>query len=294
MFGKNDPEKQLFFRKPFSEKYTLTIKADVLAGSMPIKTTTEIRWDLRVLKVTGEEAEIELITLGQELLQTNNPALKELARMNQAFAKMYSEIHAVIDRSGKVQRILNESVIKRKWASVKAEMEEIEEQSDAIRGIILMNDEIFNSGAQILKAVQNNEFFGIYFHYVYGTRLPGDATADTCWNHFQQAQVNWGYNIRASHTLPVAPHVQAVTVEVTGTPLTELNTAWVKKAYGAFQQVDISQVKPKLSETGRYAIEPATGRLKEAWLVKEEIADQRFIFSRLEYELKGSGTGQQA
>lgn len=286
MFGKNNPEKQLFFRKPFSEKYTLTIKADVLAGTMPIKTTTEIRWDLRVIKVTGEEAEIELITLGQELLQTNNPALKELARMNQAFAKMYSEIHAIIDRSGKVIRILNEALIKRKWDAVKAEMLEIEGQSDAIKGIILMNDEIFNSSDQILKAVQNNEFFSIYFHHLYGTRLPGDFTTAARWNHFQQTQVIWGYNFRPSHVLPAAPGVQAVTVEVTGAPLTELNSSWVKKAYGNFQNVDISQVKPQLSETGRYAIDPASGKLKEAYLLKEEIADPRFIFSRLEYDLK--------
>ncbi|MGO4288974.1 hypothetical protein [Chitinophaga sp. RAB17] len=288
MFGNNNPEKQLFFRKPFSEKYTLTIKADVLAGSMPIKTTTEIRWNLQVIKVEEDLIEIELITLDNELLATNNPALKDLARMNQAFARMYNEIHVLIDRSGKVKKVLNEELIKRKWASTKAEMQAIENQVEAVKGIIILNDEIFTSPEKIVTAVQNNEFFSIYFHHVYGRKLPGDTPVETRWNHFQQAQVDWSYSIRSNVTLPVMTNQSSVIIDVTGYPVTRLDNNWIKKAYSAFQNVDTSQIKPHLTELGKYNIDPQTGRLKEAYLLKEEIAHPQFIFSKMEYTMKAA------
>ncbi|WP_147243575.1 hypothetical protein [Chitinophaga flava] len=289
MFGNHNSEKQLFFRQPFSDKYTLTIKADVLAGSVPIQTTTEIRWDLRVKNIQKDLIEIELLTLDNELLATNNPALKEMARMNQAFARMYSEIHVLIDKSGKVKKVLNEELIKRKWASTKAEMEAIENQVEAVKGIIIMNDEIFTSPEKIITAVQHNEFFSIYFHQVYGRKLPGETSVETKWNHFQQAQMDWYYSLRPNITLPVLQEQSSVTVDITGHPVTRVDNNWIRKAYGAFPNIDTGTIKPRFSELGRYNIEPQTGRLKEAYLLKEEIAHPQFISSKIEYTMKAVG-----
>lgn len=284
--GLSDAGKQFFFRQPFSERYILTIKTDALAGSIPIKTVTEIRWDLRVLNVTEEGTEIELITLDNELLETNNPALKELARMNQLFARMYSELHVLIDRSGKVREILNEELIRRKWASVKREMEEMENQVAAVKGIILMNDELFTSPDKMKEAVQGNEFFGIYFNHVYGMRLPGESRTEGKWNLFQQARVEWRYDVKPGVPLPAAPQVSSVEVDITGRLLTRLDKEWINLAYGAFQNIDLSGLKPRLTELGKYRLDPHTGRLKEAYLLKEEVADPRFVFSKIEYFMK--------
>ena len=285
-FGtRNALDKQLFFREPFSQRYTLVIRTDVLAGSLPIQTVTEIRWDLRVLRIGEEWTEIELITLDNELLETNNPYLRDLARMNQAFARMYGEIRVLIDRSGQVIRLLNEDVIRRKWASTKREMEEIDQQSDAIRGIVQMNDDIFTSPAKMVEAVQHNEFFDLYFSQVYGRRLPGEAPPRTKWNQFQQAKVEWGYDLNPDTALPAEASVPSVVVEVKGYPLTRLDRNWIRTAYGAFQNVDLEQLRPRLAELGKYVIEPRTGRLKEAYFLKEEVADPRFVFSKMEYTL---------
>lgn len=289
MFSNEYPEKQLFFRQPFSERYTLTIKADVMAGAVPIQTTTEIRWDLRVKNILKDTIEIELLTLDNELVATNNPALKEMARMNQAFARMYSELHLLIDRTGQIKKVLNEDLIKRKWAGTKAELQAIEDQVEAVKGIIDMNDELFTTPEKIIAAIQQNEFFSIYFHRIYGRKLPGDTAVETKWNHFQQAQLEWSYNLRPNSALPAIQGQQAITVEVTGYPLTNIDQEWLKKAYGAFHHIDTAHVKPRLIESGRYQIDPQTGRLKEAFLLKEEVAHPQFIHSKLEYSMKAVG-----
>jgi hypothetical protein len=285
-FGiKNALDKQLFFRAPFTQRYTLTIRTDVMAGSLPIQTVTEIRWDLRVLRVEEEWTEIEVFTLDNELIETNNPYLRDLARMNQAFARMYSEIHVHIDRGGQVIEVLNEDVIRKKWAATKREMEAIDRQSDAIRGIVQMNDAIFTSPEKIVEAVKHNEFFDLYFNQVYGKRIPGETSPLVKWNQFQQVKVEWGYDLAADTPLPAAGNVHAVTVDLKGYPLTRLDKAWIKKAYGAFQNIDPERLQPRLSELGKYVIEPKTGRLKNAYLLKEEVADPQLVFSKMEYTL---------
>lgn len=276
---RNTLARQLFLREPFSQRYRLTIRTDVLAGSLPIQTVTEIRWDFRVLTVGEDGAEIELLTLDNELVETNNPYLKDLARMNQAFARMYSEIRVVVDRSGRVLRLLNEPVIRRKWEATKREMEDIQQGSDAIRGIVQLNDDLFTSPEKMIAAVQHNEFFDLYFGQVYGQRLPGEGPNRTRWNQFQQAELEWGYDLAPSQ------NGAEVIVEVKGFPLTRLDKTWIKKAYGAFQNIDLERLRPRLSELGRYVIEQATGRLKEAYLLKEEVADPQLVYAKMEYTL---------
>lgn len=260
-----------------------------MAGAIPIKTTTEIRWDLRVKNIRQDAIEIELLTLDNELVATNNPALKDMARMNQAFARMYSELHLLIDRSGQVKKVLNEDLIKRKWTATKAELQAIEDQVEAVRGIIDLNDEIFTNPEKIVTAIQQNEFFSVYFHRVYGRKLPGDTPVETKWNHFQQAQLDWSFNLRPNSALPAIQGQQTVSVDITGTALTNIDQEWMKKAYAAFHHIDTTQVKPRLIESGRYQIDPQTGRLKEAYLLKEEVAHPQFIHSKLEYSMKAVG-----
>jgi hypothetical protein len=273
------------FRQPFSEKYTLTITTDIQAGSFPLQTKALIRWALRVVEVDGYgQAEMELITVENRLLEANNPNLKEIAALNQAFARMYSEIQARLDPRGRLLEVTNLPVILGKWEQTKAEMRGIEKEVPALQEVIRLNDETFASPEKVRLAVEHNEFFQIYFHLIYGEPLPADGLRRTHRNLFNSADVHWQYAAEAVPALPTwAAHTD---VTVTGTPAAAPDDEWVRQAYGAFGTLDLTQLRPRLTERGQYRFQPASGKLLAGTLVKEEIAHPDHVRGKMTYELK--------
>ena len=274
------------FRKPFSEKYTLTITTDILAGNFPIQTKAQIRWALRVVHVDSYgQAEMELITIENQLLETNNPNLKDIAALTQAFARMYSEIHVKLDHNGRLLEVINLPVILGKWKQTKAEMHSIEKEVPALQEIIQLNDEIFASPEKVKLAIEHNEFFNIYFHLIYGAGLPAAGLKRKHRNMFNSADVNWQYSANAMPDFSAGAERTEVTV--IGTPADTLGDEWIKEAYGQFGTMDLSQLKPRLMEKGLYRFQPASGKLLVATLVKEEIAHPDYIRGTMTYELWG-------
>lgn len=281
-------ERVIRFRKPFSEIYTLTITTDILAGNFPIQTKTQIRWALRIVHVDDYgQTEVELITIENQLLGTNNPNLKDIAALNQAFARMYSEIHVKLDRKGKLQEVINLPVILSKWKQTKAEMQSIEKEVPAIQDIIQLNDEIFASPDKVKLAIEHNEFFNIYFHLIYGEGLPTGGLKRKHRNMFNSVDVNWKYLAKAIPELPTEASFTDVTL--IGTPTDTLGGEWIKEAYGNFGMIDLNQLNPRLIEKGLYRFQPASGKLLEATLVKEETAHPDYIRGKMTYELKSDG-----
>ena len=276
------------FRRPFSEKYTLTITTDILAGNFPIQTKAQIRWALRVINVNNlGEAEIELITIENQLLEANNPNLKDIALLSQAFARMYSEIHVKLDRKGKILEILNMPLILGKWNQTKAEMQKIENEVPAIADIVKLNDDIFASPDKVKLAIEHNEFFNVYFHLIYGEELPTDELKRMHRNLFNSVDVNWQYTVKAA--LSRADEDLIANVTVSGTPSDNLDGAWMKEAYGNFD-LDLHQLDPRLSETSQYSFQMESGKLLSAGLVKEETAHPDYIRGKMTYELKCDDT----
>ena len=186
-------------KKPFNEKYTLTVTTDLLAGSFPILTKAEIRWSLRVVDVEGSgAAEIELITIDNQLLETNNPNFHDIAALNRAFARMYAEIRVKLDANGKVLEVVNLPTIIGKWNQTKAEMQKISKDIPAIETVVQLNDETFADPDKVKVAVENNEFFKIYRYLLYGVRLPADKLQRRHNNLFNSTEVNWEYKVRAA------------------------------------------------------------------------------------------------
>lgn len=277
------------FRKPFGDNYTLNIKTDIQAGSFPIHTKARVRWALRVTQVddTTGQADLELITVENQLLETNNPNLHDIAALNQAFARMYSEIQVRLDRRGKVLEVLNLPVILGKWQETKAAMAKIEAEVPAIADVVRLNDDIFANPDKVKLAIEHNEFFGIYFYLIYGEKLPTADLNKTHRNLFNSIDVNW----RFSASVINAPSSQNLStkVSITGSPTDELGMDWIKKAYSSFEMIDPSQINPRLSEKGEFLFEKATGKLLEAVLTKEENAHPEYIRGKMMYELKSDG-----
>lgn len=276
--------KKIRFRQPFSEKYSLTIDTDMLAGNFPIETKTEIRWAFRVIEVDRfGQAEIELITVENRLVETNNPNLHDIAALSQAFGRMYSEIHVKLDLKGKVVEIVNLQSILGKWEQTKAEMQKIESEIPAMADVVKLNDDIFASPDKVKLAIESNEFFNIYFHLIYGEPLPAKELSRTHRNLFNSVDVDWEFEANSKRV--VTSNGRLEVVKIAGRPAEELGSAWIKEAYNNFQMVDQMQIQPNLSETGEYVFHPETGKLRKAVLTKKEIAHPEFIRGVMTYTI---------
>ncbi|MBO0856954.1 MAG: hypothetical protein J2P21_00565 [Chloracidobacterium sp.] len=278
-------ERVIRFRQPFSAKYTLTITTDILAGYFPIQTKAQIRWALRVINVNKYgQAEIELFTIENRLIETSNPNLNELAALNQAFARMYSEIQVKLDPRGKLLEVVNLPVILSKWEQTKSEMQSIEKESPALRDIIQLNDDIFASPEKVKLAVEHNEFFNLYFHLIYGEELPAAGLRRKHRNLFNSADVSWQYFAEA---VPGSPDDDVFTdVEIRGAPIGQMSEEWINAAYGKFELEGHPKLNPRLMEKGEYRFESASGKLLKAMLLKEEIAHTNFLRGKMIYKLK--------
>jgi hypothetical protein len=287
----NDDDRVIRFRQPFSEKYTLTIATDILAGYFPIQTKTQIRWSLRVINVSNYgHAEIELITIENRLIETNNPNLKDLAALNQAFARMYSEIQVILDPRGKLLEVVNLPVILSKWEQTKSEMQGIEKEAPVLQDIIQLNDDIFAKPEKVKLAIEHNEFFNIYFHLIYGEELPAAGLRRKHRNLFNSADVSWQYFAEAD---PDSPDDGIFTdVEIRGMPTGAMTQEWINEAYGKFEIEGRPELNPRLMEKGDYRFESASGKLLKATLVKEEIAHPNFLRGKMIYKLKSDDHGE--
>jgi hypothetical protein len=277
-------ERVIRFRQPFSEKYTLTITTDIQAGHFPIQTKARIRWALRVVNIDNAgRAEIELITIENRLVETNNPNLEDMAALSQAFARMYSEIHVRLDPKGKLLEVINLPVILSKWEQTKAEMRSVGEEVPAFQDIIQLNDEIFATPEKVKLAIEHNEFFNIYFHLIYGEELPAAGLRRKQRNLFNSADVRWEYFADADPDLPT--NAMFTDVGISGAPMGVREEEWIKAAYGRFEAMELPQLNPQLMEKGSYRFQPASGKLLKARLVKEEIAHPKFLYGIMIYEL---------
>lgn len=278
-------QRTIRFRESFSEKYTLTIDTNMLAGNFPIETKAEVRWSFQVIKAERNgEAEIELITVENRLVEANNPNLHDIAALSQAFGRMYSEIHVRLDAKGKVKEIINLPAILGKWEQTKAEMQKIESEVPAMADVVKLNDDIFASPDKVKLAIEANEFFSIYFHLIYGEPLPAKGLKKTHRNLFNSINVNWEFNADSRRISTQKGPVEVV--KITGRPADAIDAAWIKEAYGNFQMVDQTQIRPNLSETGEYVFRPESGKLRKATLIKKEIAHPEFIRGEMVYTLK--------
>lgn len=274
------------FRQPFTEKYTLTASTNIQAGHFPIQTKTTVRWSLQVINIDDDgNAEIELLTLENLIVDTNNPNLQDIVALNQVFGKMYSELHLVIDIQGKVKTILNLKHIQDKWETTKQDMKEIQEKVPALQTLLNLNDEIFNSSEKIKIAIENNEFFKHYFHRIYGKAQPIIAYSVEQLNLLQTAPTGWGYTFTRKPDYDFE-HIKDITINYIGKANVEMDKEWKNKAYGHLQDIDIKKLNPVLTENGAYHFDAKTGRLYRAEIVVKEIADPNFIHGKMHFILE--------
>ncbi|WPU97477.1 hypothetical protein SNE26_15735 [Mucilaginibacter sp. cycad4] len=277
----NSPAKSVItIREPFIEKYTLTIITDIMAGNLPVKSKTEMRWQVKVENVNDVFADMEIITLDNQLLESNNPMVKDIAGMSQAFAKMYNELRVRIDTGGRVLQILNIDQIRKKWGHIKAEIEVLQEANESIKHIISLNDELFVTPDKMKTAVEGNEFFMMFFHHFFGLQLPATTSTYVKRSLLNTADLKWRYSIKAE-----AGNSNDVNVHIGGLMDTNTGSGWVKEAYKHFSHLDLANLKPVFEENGTYRVDKNSGMLISAVLVKTEIVHPQLLKAKISYHI---------
>ncbi|MET3036857.1 hypothetical protein ABXT08_12180 [Chryseobacterium sp. NRRL B-14859] len=277
-------ENKIAIKEPFSDQYTLMIDADIKGVNAYMKSRSQIRWNFNVLAVREDFIEVKLFQLDHVLMETNNPLIKEIAQLTQAMSRMYNELHLTINAEGKIIDILNRDIILSKWKHTRAEMERIAEANPDLKNVIVLNDDIFNNKAKLIQVIQISEFFLMYFNKVYGHKVP-ELFKDTSPNFFNTANVNWAYKIKNLDN-PLLTSDETV-VEMTAEPATALGgIGFYNRAYGQFANlIDIGKLDTSLQEKGIYRFHKESGRLIEASLTREEIADPENLYNKMRYTL---------
>jgi hypothetical protein len=265
----------------FSEQYTLIIDSDIKAVNVHMISRSQLRWDVSVLKVEEDFVEVKIILLDHILLEANNPLIKEIAALTNAFSRLYNELYLKINPEGKILEVLNMDIIKSKWRQTKAEMEKIAENNPDIKNAIVLNDNIFENQSKLIEGIQNNEFFLMYFNKIYGKKVPSNFK-DNALNFFNSANVHWSFNLK-NISNPLLSSDEMI-VELSGEPSVLLNIGFYNRAYVQFaNQIDTSKLQTSLNEKGVYRVEEPTGRMIEASLTREEIADPENLYTKLKY-----------
>lgn len=279
-------ERKILLRAPFSEQYTLTIDSEVKGVDVFVTSKVQLRYDFHVLKVDSDLAEVRLVQLDNVLLESNNPMVGEVAQVSQIFGRMYNELHILLDRSGDVIEVLNTDLVLSKWQQTKAEMEKHIMANEDLQNAIILNDAIFKDPEKIKIAAQANEFLRIYFGNIFDKELP-DRSYIKGTNIFNTAALEWKSTTENSNVLPPDNTSNVLAVTTKSEPKHPLEKAFYQAAYSQFtDKIDIKLLDTQLFQQETRMIDYATGRLQEAEVEKQEVADEKKLYNKLKYTLK--------
>jgi hypothetical protein len=174
-------------------------------------------------------------------------------------------------------------LIKSKWAQTKNEMTAVADNTPEIKNVIALNDGIFQNEAKLIAGIQGSEFFMVYFNEVFANNLPFYKSNIQKNNFFNTNNIPWEYEVSSSTS--VQPDGIAM-IQLIAAPSFSPNESFNKIAYSQFAQlIDIAKLKPILNEQGTYTIQTANGKLLEAILQRDEIADPEKLFTKMTYTL---------
>ena len=271
--------------KPFTEQYELMLESDMNAMGLIMRSKMKMRWDFNVINVNDHQIEARLILLNHELIDSNNPFVKEVAEVTQVFSKMYDEVHVILNHKGSVLSVVNLDFITSKWKAIKAEMEKQLAFAPDLQNVMTLNDNIFSSSKNVALAIESNEFFTTFFSKIYGRDIPYETEVATKNNFLNTLQIQWHYNALFSKDRPVG---DILPIRLIARPAKRLGNDYCRKAYSQFaDKVDVTTLNPVLEEIQEAETDKNDGRLIATKIHRNETASHD-LFLRINYHLYGS------
>lgn len=267
---------EIYISKPqIQRRYHIAINGDMLMGGVENNTKVETECLLNVLEIGSNKcATIELITLNTDVIETGNQAFRELSVIANQLKKVTQDIVCVIDKEGKVLRVVNTEQIKRKWGQLKSEMVSICGRSGELTDFFNINEKLFCDQDTLKQYVGEMEFFKIHFNGLYGHQIRNKEHRETD-NTFKTNKIS--YNLYFDND----EDDELIRIRFEGRDF-EINHDWLQKSYGQMPFVDLRNMKPEFTIQGDYLIEKTTGLIKGAKFVWDENISKELHF-RTEY-----------
>lgn len=255
---------EIYISKPqIQRRYHIAINGDMLMGGVENNTKVETECLLNVLEIGSNKcATIELITLDTDVIETGNQAFRELSVIANQLKKVTQDIVCVIDKEGKVLRVVNTEQIKRKWRQLKSEMVSICGRSGELTDFFNINEKLFCDQNTLKQYVGEMEFFKIHFNGLYGHQIRNKEHRETD-NTFKTNKIS--YNLYFDND----EDDELIRIRFEGRDF-EINHDWLQKSYGQMPFVDLRNMKPEFTIQGDYLIEKTTGLIKGAKFVWDE------------------------
>ena len=255
---------EIYISKPqIQRRYHIAINGDMLMGGVENNTKVETECLLNVLEIGSNKcATIELITLDTDVIETGNQAFRELYVIANQLKKVTQDIVCVIDKEGKVLRVVNTEQIKRKWGQLKSEMVSICGRSGELTDFFNINEKLFCDQDTLKQYVGEMEFFKIHFNGLYGHQIRNKEHRETD-NTFKTNKIS--YNLYFDND----EDDELIRIRFEGRDF-EINHDWLQKSYGQMPFVDLRNMKPEFTIQGDYLIEKTTGLIKGAKFVWDE------------------------
>lgn len=270
--------------KPFSDRYTLFIDSKMMAANVTMNSKTRMRWEFTIHRVTEEYLEISLLQLENTLIESDNPMIKDISSMSQAFGRMYSELHLIISHQGEVIKVLNMGLILDKWDIAKKEMEKAIEHSPEAKEILVLNDEIFKDKEKVKLAIGANDFLNLYFPYAYGKSIPYKNGDIITHNFLNSNTLQWKTKVSVKENETSKGTI--FLVDVSAEPHGILTRSWHQKTYKNFEKVmDIKKLKALLKKESQYTIVKDSGKLLAVYSSNSEVADQEKLYTIMKYSM---------
>lgn len=261
--SENSTAKSYEFLKKETKKYLLTIHSTLNIGGIISENTVEVRWMLTLKNIYPESYEFELITIDNTIIKTNNNGFKEIHKLVTQMQKALNELSFTTNKKCKVIEVINLKVIKEKWQSVKAEMVEYNNNMTTLQEVFSIQEKNFETKGGVEKMVNDTEFFEIYFNSIYGTKLPFKIKKSIP-NIYRTCNIPFSINYTDQKI-----DEQFRDIHISGVPL-DINTDFIKNAYGKFPFIEIEKVQPQYNYVGYYRINLQDGFLEHGTLTLEE------------------------
>lgn len=279
MFGKNNNIIKLQVPK-VRRKYKVNLKGDITFGSFTNTTEAETEWILSVREIYNDNsAMIELISFDTEVLNSKNEGFRELSIIANQFKKLSQEVVCIINKEGKIVKLINLDYIRERWNRLKNEMITVGGEMTDIEIFFKINNENFSSDQVLTELVNQLEFFKLYFNGLYGTKIPNGEWRKSE-NAFKTNTLEYevNYNITEDQSLNQL-RVQFKSCDYF------INKKWIEKTYGGFPQfVNLDFCDPKYNIEGNYLFDKRTGLLNEATFIWEEFASH-LLKAKTEYQI---------
>lgn len=271
--------------RDITKKYIITNRSNIKVNTLNIISVNECRWIVNVKDLLKDSYIIELYTLENKIVETNNDAIQDVANFNNLFKEVYNELILEITFTGELVAVKNNNDIRRKWSSIKDRLQSMQQNQQSVATVINLNDGLFNSDANILEVIKATEFFELFFIGFYGKEIPANHVNKIRASKFRGAKLEWVYHFHQNEMNKYDEKAVCDIIDMRGFTNNLFTENFIKEAYGQFDFLNYKKLRTEVVSEGKYFIDRNTGMIEKGFYNTNEIIDEDLLYSKNSYTI---------